>query len=319
MAGSKKQNIQGDNDTKKEKITQIQCTGKCKEIKTKDKFFKSNKIEYEDYDGYCTVCKECLRELCYSNNQVNIDGIKMALQYLDKPFLWEVYHKVSCNKWDLGTYTRQLNRSQYKGLTFKDSDKDEKNNKSEESNNSNSEEEIELDGIELQFLQDKWGEDLPIEQLIWMNKQYDKWEHDYAIDNEFDDSIVEQIIFEKWYIKKDRQEGKPVDKRIETLNKLFKLGNFKKRSAEDSEVDSIAEYIAEWEKGKPFLKESKTSEFQDPDNFIKLGIVLAGAIGRTIGKSNQYVEEFEDYYKNVTMDLTNLNNNSNNGVSNDKS
>lgn len=177
--------------------------------------------------------------------------------------------------------------------------------------------EQELDGVELEYLKDKWGEDLSKEQLIWMEKQYKKWEHDYNIDNENDNTVIEQIIFEKWSIKTDRQKNIPVDKRIETLNKLFKLGNFKKRSVDDNEVSAISEYIAEWEKGKPFLKENKTPEFQDPDNFIKLGVILAGAISRTMGKNNQYVEEFENYYKDTTMDLTNLTNNG--VVENDKS
>jgi hypothetical protein len=302
------------------KVTRkIKCLGSCERELTlsTSNFFKSNNPEFQKYDGFSPVCKSCSRAMIFnSDNTVNIDEFKKVLQYLNKPFIRSVFEELLISGFTLGDYTSRLNFGAYRNMTYANSDDDNKKSiKSENKKN----EDIEEDSIEIQMLRDKWGDNLAVEQLLWMDKQYKKWENDYAINNELDDTIVEQIIFEKWYIQKERQEGKPVDKRIETMNKLLKQGNFKKRSSEDSEIDSIAMYIAEWEKGRPFLKQSNTPEFQDPDNFIKLAEVLAGATARTIGRSNNFTDKFDEYYKNVTLDLGNLEGTDEEGEKNDKS
>lgn len=166
---------------KKEK-DYIQCVGKCRDIKHKRNFYKSNKSEYDNLNGYCNVCKSCLRELCYSNNKISIDGIHKSLSYLNKPFIWDVYYKFGSDKFDLGNYIKQLNCSQYKNLTYKDSDKDEENNINENENIPKKQEvkENNLNEIEYDFnyLTDKWGI-YSNEELIVFEKKYQQLKNNY--------------------------------------------------------------------------------------------------------------------------------------------
>lgn len=294
---------------KKESNKKIKCLGSCGRELTlsPSNFFKSHNPEYKVIDGYAPYCKGCLRERIFDDRGiVDIDKLKDTLRILDKPFIRKAFDDVMAKgKFTLGDYNSLLNFSENKSKTFKDSDNDE-NVKSNKSNHKN--DDIEDDGIEIEMLRDKWGFDLPKQQLVWMERSYEKWARDYSINNEKDEIIVQQIIFENWYMYNERQNGKDVSDRIKTINTLFKAGDFKKREETENTVESIALYIAEWEKGKPITRENPSPEFKDPDNFIKLGKVLAGAIARTIGKNNSFTDEFEEYYKKHTMDLTNLEN-----------
>lgn len=293
---------------KKEANRKIKCLGNCQRelVLTNSNFFKSNNPEFKKYDGFSPVCKQCSRAMIFnSDNTVNIDSFKKVLQYLNKPFIRSIFEELLINGFTLGDYTSRLNFGEYRHMAYENSDTDE-DAKNAKNTSKDDYDDVEDDGIEIEMLKDKWGFDLPKKQLVWMERSYEKWAKDYSINNEKDEIIVQQIIFENWYMYNERQNGKDVSDRIKTINTLFKAGDFKKREDTENTVESIALHIAEWEKGKPITRENPSPEFKDPDSFIKLAKVLAGAIARTIGKSNSFTDEFEEYYKKHTMDLTNL-------------
>lgn len=139
-------------------------------------FFKSNKTEYDSIGHFCNICKSCLREECYTlDGLISISGVKTVLQYLDKPFLWELFNKVNSDRWDLGTYSRQLNTSQYKNMTFKDSDADEYIIKEQQDNDYEKvkeENNVDSNDYDLEYLQGKWGFGYEKDELVSFEKKY---------------------------------------------------------------------------------------------------------------------------------------------------
>jgi hypothetical protein len=106
-------------------------------------FYKSSKSEYEKTDGFCYTCKQCLRSLCFfEDNTINLKGIHTVLEMLNKPFIKAEYMKLlSKGSFDIGTFLKNVSFNQYSKMTYADSDSDEngneKNNKNEVSKNSN--------------------------------------------------------------------------------------------------------------------------------------------------------------------------------------
>lgn len=101
------------------------CGGKPKAL---GNFYKSNRKEYEQYEGYCITCKDCLRKSTIDVNAKTVtkESIKNALIKLDKPLIDEVFivikNQGATNDKFLGDYIKQLNcYPRYKNCVFSDS------------------------------------------------------------------------------------------------------------------------------------------------------------------------------------------------------
>ena len=90
------------------------------------------------------------------------------------------------------------------------------------------------------------------------------------------------------------------------MMKSSKLSPRLESASEQAEFQTISEFIKKVEQTKPLIKSNP--EFEDPDHFKKMWQSLAGAINRTAGKSDENTMVFEEYFKDSTMDLTNLSN-----------
>jgi hypothetical protein len=116
------------NKTNSEK-RQIKCPSCSRELMLNgSNFYKSSKLEYEKTDGFCYICKQCLRSLCYNkDNTINLNGIHQVLQTLDKPFIKSEYMKIlSKGSFDIGSLLKNVSFNMYAKMTYADSDKEEK-------------------------------------------------------------------------------------------------------------------------------------------------------------------------------------------------
>jgi hypothetical protein len=86
--------------------------------------------------GVIPVCRGCLRSMCQnSDGTYNIQGIKKALEWLDRPYIDEmVMERIRNGKFDIGILAKDLAiNKKYNNMTYADSDKANKQsiNKSE--------------------------------------------------------------------------------------------------------------------------------------------------------------------------------------------
>ena len=299
----------------------------CGDWKNKTrKFYLSNKLDYDTFDHRCFYCIDCLNEMCFNKSGIpDVDGFKNVLKnYLDRPFFLELYKKsLEDSRATLGAYNSRLNTGTYKNkdLRWKDGETEEKEEidkqlkekvKKEIENSTNSIEIIhgnldEYENIGVDELRDRWGSAYPLEDLVWLEKKNLEWYDGYDIQGKSMELLVQQLCFEEFYIYKERQKGEDVSKRIKTLQDLLKNSNLSPRqetASDQAEFQTISEFIKKVEERRPFIKSNP--EFEDVDNFRGMWKSMAGAISRTAGKSDENTKVFENFFKDSTMDFSNL-------------
>ena len=184
---------------------------------------------------------------------------------------------------------------------------------SEENNKDNIDAEIEemyenMSKQKINVLRSKWG-NISIEDLKFLENKYNRWFNTCEINGGSTEALLIQICFEELNIFKARQDGKSdVSKMVKTYQELLKSANLtpKQQSAitQTSEFASLADFIKKSEQTKPII--SRNKEYDDINGFEKQGRVLAGCVARTLGKTNEYVQEFEEAHKDDTIDFVQM-------------
>lgn len=114
---------------KKAEPKKMLCSNGCSATpKAISNFYKSTREEYEQYNGYCTTCKTCLRKSTVDENlnTVTLDSIKDALKKLDKPLVDGIFSEVknnpsTTNATFLGNYISLINlKPKYKNSKYSD-------------------------------------------------------------------------------------------------------------------------------------------------------------------------------------------------------
>lgn len=166
-------------------IEKITCAGGCnRTLKVNNaNFYKSTKPEYEKTDGFCYICKSCIREMCYnSDNTINLNGLHRALEMLDRPFIKAEYMKIlSKGSFDIGTYLKNVSFNSYRKLTYGDSDRD--NNDTQTTSNAQDTKrsnEVSFTVDELEVLEDKWGFGYTKEEYYFFEKKWKKLIDNYG-------------------------------------------------------------------------------------------------------------------------------------------
>ena len=123
----------------KEKLDRFNNTAwcyMCGAHKSKDHFYVSTDPRISS--GYSPICKECARKLALrvdkngEEHEPTMDSVKLALEYLDKPFLNSVWNasiqesenltlgRTKTNVWT--SYVKNISMVNYVGMRWKDSD-----------------------------------------------------------------------------------------------------------------------------------------------------------------------------------------------------
>ena len=159
---------------------------------------------------------------------------------------------------------------------------------------------LEYDADELIF---KWGA-FPDDKLIRLEREYLDWSDklgDYIYDKSTD-LIVKQVCQQTVEIEDKRLLGEKVKDDVNTLQALLNSsGLIEKTRDKSAETTKIGMTIREIENRRPIKQPCE--DLQDVDKYHPLLRSFTGAISRTLGKDNQFVRDFEEYFKDHTIDL----------------
>lgn len=229
----------------------LRC-GICSKSKTKSSgYYKSNRPEYKDYDGYCPVCKICLRNLSVDENlgKVTPDTLKLALKHLDSPYIESVFVSVmnnddTTNSNFLGNYRSALNLNhEYKNSTYADSVRFEI--REQEIKNSKVEKKlmptIEIDDEIKMF----WGLGQEDEAYVFLQRMFNKFTaHEKNMDYKKESDYKTLCVYE-WQKSKIQYDIDEVDKLTKLQGLIDKLSTslgiqaIQKQEEEDNEMFTL--------------------------------------------------------------------------------
>ena len=167
----------------------------CDSHKIKDSFYSST--DPMSKSGLTPICKECARKIALrvvngKEQGATKDSVRLALRYLNKPFLERVWDssiqevenlasgKVKSNVW--AAYIRQISMPNYIGMTYFDSD----GLTSNESNNESSSNDITADElVESHVGMDTYDSFLKNKNDVIRLLNYDPFEKEAVIDQPF--------------------------------------------------------------------------------------------------------------------------------------
>ena len=159
---------------------------------------------------------------------------------------------------------------------------------------------LEYDADELIF---KWGA-FPDEKLIRLEREYLDWVDklgDYIYDKSTD-LIVKQVCQQTVEIEDKRLLGEKVKDDVNTLQALLNSsGLIEKTRDKSAESVKLGMSIRDMETLRPISKVKP--ELNDVDKYENLLRCFTGAMSRTLGKDNQFVKQFDEYFKNYTIDM----------------
>lgn len=280
-----------------------------------DNFYISYSPYFKHW-GRAPLCKICSIKLSLdSEGNLNLKNLLNVLYRLDKPYLTTVLDSAKEKKTGatiVKHYMRVIVMPQYVGYTFIDGDLNIDKileNQVDRIENPNKAVVIDEDyeSVEMAYLVNKWGKELSVQDLQWLEEKYNDWENGYEIEGKTRDLLVKQLCFEELFVYKERPRGGDVSKRLTSITKLMGQGNFlpKQQSAsEESEFSTLAEFIVKVEKVEPCFTENH--ELKDVDGMRNKLKAMAGAVNRTTGNSDQYTDIFDEIFEEHTMDLSNV-------------
>ena len=312
---------------------------KCKKYKNTTNFYTSNS---DISDGYTSICRDCANELFkkYFRDFKNIkETLLVMAQKLDM-FVYEPIFSKFVQRYDteegkqevingtfLGNYIGEntiflrndnvneeynsFSNTYLGGIPFKDSQKlttvkpiyDEKTILSQD-NIQVDQEDDDLTDSQIKKLKRKWGLDNK-DELIYIQMCEDNWYNNYEVTGSNREVLVEQMCYEQLEIWKLRKTNADATKRLKNLTQLMEKANLtpKKTKLEDisSMFSSMAETIKTFEKTKPIINKDIT--FEDVDRITRIENSMSGALHRTLGIESEYVKEFEENYKEHTVDM----------------
>ena len=82
-------------EVKVDNIKKMKCPI-CGKVKDKSRgFYKSKDPRFQIHDERCYYCKDCLKDMCFSNNNIpDKDGFKKVLrEYLNLPYYENLYRE----------------------------------------------------------------------------------------------------------------------------------------------------------------------------------------------------------------------------------
>jgi hypothetical protein len=295
---------------------------RCQKVLNLSYFFETTNPRL-DTNGYLSVCKDCCNSI-YGEYLTIFGDIGVAIKHTCQDL--DIYYSLNALKQTQTQIEGMLSQGKIPSKSFsiykskltsnvkRITKQDDMRYRNSNSNDSDVENILvpvqnrdEIDSIELDYYRIKWGSDLPVDDLIWLNKKYEEWYDSYDISGKSMELLIEQLCFEELFTYKERQTGKDVSKRlnnIQTMLKNSKLSPKQETASEQAEFSTISEFIKKVEQSKPIIKSNP--EFEDPDKFKQMWQSIAGAISRTAGKPDENTQVFDEFFADSTMDLSNL-------------
>jgi hypothetical protein len=265
---------------------------KCKIHKSlKDAFYAADETLHPD--GRFHLCRDCVEDII---SERGFSGLLMILRALNKPFLQDKY------KDDYKSYLRQiLSLPQYKGLTYEHSVFENKNN---EINVIQVKQTDTIKNIftssyseeELAYLAAFWGRGYTIEELEYLQTEYEKFLNSYECDSYAMELLFQEAAQQRLTIKKLREDNKSVDKELKTLQDLLGSANIKpaqETGANAVEQATFGTLIKKYENERPIPEPDE--EWKDVDGIRKyISVWFLGHLSRMMGYKNENMDEYEE-------------------------
>lgn len=307
-----------------DKNSKIRCL-KCG-MSNQSNFYATKDVCRKFY-GKIPYCKDCVKEM-YLGYLKKYNNVNIAIYYLcrkiDVPYIHNAFlgaveninnpnAKIQGEDSIVSSYMKTLGFSDRNGWgsTFDDSQGENevegitsfadvtKVKRSFKSNNKNNDCEIlEYDTDEL--IQ-KWGM-FDNEDLAYLESEYLDWEDKLnGIVEKSTDIMVKQVCLQCNEIRKDRENGTNVDKKVKTLQDLLKTSGLIEMQNSESEERYVGMLINDIEYKRPIKKVDP--DFDDVDNIRDILYGFIGAMCRTLGKENFYTEKFDEIYDKYSIDI----------------
>ena len=150
---------------------------------------------------------------------------------------------------------------------------------------------------------DKWGEfddtmlkKLELEYLDWKDKIGD------CIKEKSTDIMVKQVCYLTVKVQDKRARDESVEDEMKELRAILKdSGLLEKQQNQDIEATKIGMTIRDIEQFRP-IKDT-LPELVDVDHYGDIIDTFIGAMSRTMGKTNEFTEKFDELYKDYTIDI----------------
>lgn len=124
-------------------------------------------------DGRISICKTCIKK---ELNEDNIDSVRKVLRQLDKPFISSVWRTcLDSDKETFGWYLRQISTlTQYKGMTYENSDDSfDRSESNDKNDNDEDEDETKIPYLQVSpELKTKWGHGYSNREYLNLEKFY---------------------------------------------------------------------------------------------------------------------------------------------------
>lgn len=251
--------------TKKEVTEQLcTCCGETKKINSAN-FYKSYSVLYrKNIENRMTICKDCVLKLAdefqntfNSENRALYELCKLLDTYYEKSLFESAKTQAEKQKSNVFQiyFQKALSLPQYRDKRFLDG-------ASYENNIENIEDDEYSDDLI------RWG-NLPQKDLEFLNSQYNAWITRSRCETRAEEILYEEICQMQLDIKKTRENGGDVVKKVEALQKLMASANIRPL---DQNAMSVNENMMLWgtiteaiEKYRPceFFEEEKRKEYRD--------------------------------------------------------
>lgn len=268
--------------------------------------FYASSSPFHSQTGKLHVCKQCVWDFVNEKSD-NIDVVKNALRMLDKPYLidlWKssIQEAEKANKDIFKIYIKNLGMKQYRELTWADSD----NVKDSKSNTSSIQviEEKNLSNDELNYLSSFWGRGYELDDLIWLQSEYEDWTNRYECDSKGMETLIQEICKQQLDINTRRSNGEKVDQQLKTLQDLLGSSNLKpvqETGANAVEQESFGTLLKKYENERPVPEPD--AKWKDVDKISKyIKVFFLGHLARMLGIKNDYADEYWEEINDLTVE-----------------
>jgi len=291
--------------------------------------FYQSKDRFRQYFGKIPYCKECTKEI-YSYYLQKYKNMNLAIYYMcrkiDVPYINVCYQgavvninnpesKIKGEDAIVQSYMKGLGFSEQNGWGYSFDDSMGENEidglasfdeitkiKRKAKNEDIDTEKYDIIEYDTDDLQQKWGM-FDNEDLAYLENEYLDWQDKLnGINEKSIDIMVQQVCLQCNEIRKDREIGNSVEKKVKSLLELLNTsGLVEKQNSVGSIKATTGQRIEDLEKIRP-VKQVDPS-FEDVDDINKLLIGFIASTCKALGKTNAYTEKFDELYKDYTIDL----------------
>lgn len=313
--------VQDEND----KIRCINCG-----TSNQNNFYQS-KDKFHGHFGKIPYCKDCTKQI-YDSYMQKYKNMNLAIYYtcrkLDIPYIHENYtgaleniknpnSKIQGEDAIVSAYMKGLSFTEQNGWGYSFDDSIGENEieglssfdiitkvKRKPINPNVDSDKYEIIEYDTDELQQKWGM-FDNDDLAYLESEYLDWEEKLnGINEKSLDIFVKQVCLQCNEIRKDREQGINVDKKLKTLQGLLEDSGLVNKVGSGKETKSVGMTARDFEFKRPI--KTVDPDFDDVDKIRDIIYGFTGAMCRALGTNNFYTEKFNEIYGKYSVDMINV-------------